>query len=185
MGSIRYPFCLRCKATCLIRADFPDPEFPVISTHWFFSTPASTVSVTAVLAYFSSFFSQSCIFFSWSSTMVYKKYIYNYLSCNHYNLCNQCPSPLMLWVRISLRWGVLYTTLCDKVCQWLAVGQWFSPGTPDSLTNKTYCNDITEILLKVVLNTITPNPNKIWTFWILAYNTHPGRQLFFWPNKQG
>jgi hypothetical protein len=26
--------------------------------------------------------------------------------------------------------GVLYTTLCDKVCQWLtAGGQWFSPGT--------------------------------------------------------
>ena len=25
--------------------------------------------------------------------------------------------------------GVLNTTLCEKVCQWLAVGQWFSPGT--------------------------------------------------------
>jgi hypothetical protein len=24
--------------------------------------------------------------------------------------------------------GVL-DTLCDKVCQWLATGQWFSPGT--------------------------------------------------------
>jgi hypothetical protein len=27
-------------------------------------------------------------------------------------------------------WGVLDTTLCDNVCQWLAAGQWFSPGTP-------------------------------------------------------
>jgi hypothetical protein len=27
-------------------------------------------------------------------------------------------------------WGVLYTTLCDKVCQWLTAGWWFSPGTP-------------------------------------------------------
>ena len=26
--------------------------------------------------------------------------------------------------------GVLDTTLCDKVCQWLAAGQWFSPSTP-------------------------------------------------------
>ena len=31
----------------------------------------------------------------------------------------------------------LATTLCDKVCQWLAEGRWFSPGTPVSSTNKT------------------------------------------------
>jgi hypothetical protein len=33
-------------------------------------------------------------------------------------------------------WGVLDTTLCDKVCQWLATGRWFSSGTPISSTNK-------------------------------------------------
>ena len=50
-------------------------------------------------------------------------------------------------------WGnVLDTTLCDKVCQCLAVGRWFSPV---SSTNKTDHHDIAEILLKVVLNTIT------------------------------
>ena len=43
-----------------------------------------------------------------------------------------------------------------KVCQWLAAGQWFSPGTPVSFTNKTDHQDINEILLKVVLNTIKP-----------------------------
>jgi hypothetical protein len=32
--------------------------------------------------------------------------------------------------------------------------EWFSPGTPISSTNKTYPLDITDILLKVVLNTI-------------------------------
>jgi hypothetical protein len=32
-------------------------------------------------------------------------------------------------------------------------GLWFSPGTPVSSTNKTNCHNITEILLKVVLNT--------------------------------
>jgi hypothetical protein len=59
----------------------------------------------------------------------------------------------MLWVRISI--GARCTTLCDKVCQWLATGRWFSPGTPVSSTNKTDCHDITtEILLKVALNTI-------------------------------
>ena len=53
---------------------------------------------------------------------------------------------------IRSRRGVLDTTLCDKVCQWLASGWWFSMGTPVSSTNKTDCHDITEILLKVTLN---------------------------------
>ena len=72
---------------------------------------------------------------SWSWS--YGSWIYNYL-------CHQCLSPLTLWVRISIR--VRCTTLCDKVCQWLATGRWLSPGSPVSSTNK--------ILLKVVLNTI-------------------------------
>jgi hypothetical protein len=65
-------------------------------------------------------------------------------------LCNQCLSPLK-WVWIPLRWGVLDTTLCNKVCQWLAAGWWFSVG---SSTNPADRHDITEILLKVALNTI-------------------------------
>ena len=52
------------------------------------------------------------------------------------------------------RRGVHDITLCDKVCQWLATGLWFSPGTPVSSTNKTDCHDLAEILLKVALNTI-------------------------------
>jgi hypothetical protein len=68
-------------------------------------------------------------------------------------LGNQCLSPLTIWVRIPLKRGVLDTTLCD-VCQWLATGRWFSGGTLVSSTNKTYRHDITEILFKVVFNTI-------------------------------
>ena len=49
-------------------------------------------------------------------------------------------------------WGVLDTTSCDKVCQWLAAGRWFSPHTMVSSTNKTDRHDITEILLKWALN---------------------------------
>jgi hypothetical protein len=67
--------------------------------------------------------------------------------------CNQCLLLLKLWVRIPLRRGVLDTTLCDKVYQWIATGRWFSPGTPVSSINKTDRHDITEILLKVALNT--------------------------------
>jgi hypothetical protein len=44
--------------------------------------------------------------------------------------------------------------LFDKVCQWLETGRRFSLGTPVSSTNKTDRRDITEILLKVALNTI-------------------------------
>jgi hypothetical protein len=62
-------------------------------------------------------------------------------------------------------WGVLYITLCDKVCQWLATGRWFSAGTPASSTKKTDCHDITEILLKVALNTI--NEAKL-TQWLIC-----------------
>ena len=59
---------------------------------------------------------------------------------------------VMLWVRISTR--ARCTTLCDKVCQWLATGWWFSPGPPVYSTNKNDRHDRTEILLKVALNTI-------------------------------
>ena len=53
------------------------------------------------------------------------------------------------------------TTLCDKVCQWLTTGQWFSPDTPVSSTNKSDRHDKTEILLKVALNTINQPPKKV------------------------
>jgi hypothetical protein len=46
-------------------------------------------------------------------------------------------------------------TRYNIVCQLLAAGLWFSPDTPVSSTNKSDRHDITEILLKVVLNTIT------------------------------
>ena len=87
-------------------------------------------------------------------------WIYNYL-------CNQCLSLLMLWVQIPLRRGVIDTTLCDKVLQWPTTGQWFSLGTPVSSTNKTGCHVITEILLKVALNTITLNLTLCFKYLIL------------------
>ena len=66
-----------------------------------------------------------------------------------------------LWVWIPLRRNVLDTTLCDDVCQWLATGRWFSPGTPVFSSNKNDCHDITELLLQVVLNTITLTPRTL------------------------
>jgi hypothetical protein len=52
--------------------------------------------------------------------------------------------------------SVLNTTLCDKICQWLSTGWWFSPV---SSTNEIDRHDIPEILLKVALNTM-PKPQQ-------------------------
>jgi hypothetical protein len=56
------------------------------------------------------------------------------------------------------RVGSFDTTLCDKVRQWLSTGLWISPSTLILSINKTDSHDITEILLKVALNTITLTP---------------------------
>jgi hypothetical protein len=64
-------------------------------------------------------------------------WIYNYM-------CNQCLSPCEF--KFRKWWGVIYNTLCEKVCQWLAAGWWCSPGTPVSSNNKTERHDITEAL---------------------------------------
>ena len=57
---------------------------------------------------------------------------------------------------------MLDTTLCDNVCQRLATGRWFSPCIPVSASiNKTNRHDITVVLLKVVLATITLNLTTI------------------------
>ena len=94
---------------------------------------------------------------SWSWS--YGSWINNYL-------CNQCLSPLKLRVRIPqmARYTVLYTTLCDWVCQWFATGLSFSPGTPISSTNKTdrhiFNWNIVESGIKLHNNNL--NPTKIY-----------------------
>ena len=94
----------------------------------------------------------ACFLFSFYNLQTYL-YILNCLLISAY------LSPLTLWVRIPLRRGVLNATLCDKVCQWLTAGCWFTQGTPVSSTNNKL------ILLKYRwkwrLNTITPL-NCLW-----------------------
>ena len=108
-------------------------------------------------------------------------------------LCNQCLSPLILWVRIPLRRGVLDTTLYDKVYQWLAASRWFSPGTPVSSNNKTDRHDIVGIVVENSVKYHNPNPNligqtliprneqwttvddvSIWVFLLRIYFYHGG-----------
>jgi hypothetical protein len=69
--------------------------------------------------------------------------------------------------------GVVDTTLCDKVCQWLATGtDSFTPGNPVSSTNKTDRNDIAELLLKVALNTITLTLLFFQFWWVIRFISH-------------
>ena len=81
----------------------------------------------------------------WMEVIIITKWIMNYL-------CNQCLSPLKLWVCIVLmarctRYNIMWSSLSV-----------ISLGTPVSSTNKTDCHDVTEILLKVALNIITLTP---------------------------
>ena len=61
--------------------------------------------------------------------------------------------------RFPLMMSCTDTTLCDKVCQWLAVGWWYSQRTPVSSANKT------EIFLKVTFNIIPLTLTKVIYNW--------------------
>ena len=57
------------------------------------------------------------------------------------NMINKINNTVLLRILPFLlfsyfRWS-LDTTLCDKVCQWLSTGRWFSPNTLVSSSNKT------------------------------------------------
>ena len=58
---------------------------------------------------------------------------------------------------IKCKLNYSHVKICDKVCQWLATGLWFSPDSLVSSTNKTDCHDITEILVTVALSIINLN----------------------------
>ena len=73
---------------------------------------------------------------------------------------------------IPIRRCVPHTTLCNKVCHWLTTDQWFSP------TKKADRHDITEILLKVALTTITQTPTMFnIVHWGLKLNRHHKHQI--------
>ena len=64
------------------------------------------------------------------------------------------------------------TATSDKVYQLLALGRWFSPGTPASSTTKTCRHDIAEILLKLALSTKIQIQTQIYlTFLKAIHNT--------------
>ena len=67
--------------------------------------------------------------------------------------------------------NVLDTALCDKVCQWLAAGGWFSPGNPVASTN-------TNLLLRYNWNIVEsgikhhkPNQTDSVVFFVFHFIT--------------
>jgi hypothetical protein len=101
----------------------------------------------------------------------YILYIQNKLMKTNEKISNlgECHTNLMLYrksftskVYNKVYDGIMFLThlffpiLCHPTRSQFFV--WFSLVTLVSSTNKTDCHDITEILLKVALNTITPNP---------------------------
>ena len=85
---------------------------------------------------------------SWSWS--YGSWIYIYL-------CNQCLSPLKLWVGIPLN------ARCFSIQHYVKK---FVSDFGRSVVFSRYSgflhHDITEILLEVILNTNNPNPQSIW-----------------------
>ena len=56
---------------------------------------------------------------------------------------------------------ISFSVTCDRTVR-------FSPGTPVSFTNKTVRHDITEILLKVALNTINQPTNHFLIYMLIS-----------------
>jgi hypothetical protein len=60
--------------------------------------------------------------------------------------------------------SVLITTNVVSAIKHYVTGRWFFPVIPDSSTKKETATDITEVLLKVVLNTIKHQNSHLDTF---------------------
>ena len=56
-----------------------------------------------------------------------------------------------------------------SVCQWLATGQWFSPGTPVSSTNKTDCHDY---IPTTYIFTYCVNQYHYESLWVVMWLVH-------------
>jgi hypothetical protein len=67
-------------------------------------------------------------------------------------------------------WGVLDTSLWDKVRQLLATGRRFSTGTSVTFTNKAYHHDIAEIQLPYDQDHNEPGCYRQWLFLIVTFN---------------
>ena len=111
---------------------------------------------------------QKVLWWSWS----YGSWIYNYAI--------RCQSPLSCELE-SWSWrGVFDTTLCDKVCQWLAASQWFSLNTPGFLHQQNwlpwYKWNIVESGVKHHNPNLEPEEFSKYVCFISSSNARPNSQ---------
>ena len=86
-------------------------------------------------------------------------------------------------VSLNLSYGGVCsnTTFCDKVCQRLPTGRWFSQGTLISSMNKSNRHDVIEILLKVALNIISQTLQIVTCcVWLTALSVTQKSSQSFW-----
>ena len=100
--------------------------------------------------------------------------LYHYIfTCGNTISDNPAAASLPTFTYMPLRLGVLDIALCNKVCQWLAAGSWFSSGTPVSSSNKSDIHDVTEILLTPItltLFSLTYRGNGIYCYICICGN---------------
>ena len=76
----------------------------------------------------------------WLLTQVIRKWLLTQVISSEIYVCNRgrrgCDRMVHV-VGFRMR-GALDTTVCDKVCQWLTAGRWFSLSTPVSSTPKNW-----------------------------------------------
>jgi hypothetical protein len=71
---------------------------------------------------------------------------------------------------VSITTNVVSSNSAQAIQDYVISCQWFSPGSLVSSINKTDHYKITEIMLKVALNTINPPPKKVkLCFWCYFY----------------
>ena len=73
------------------------------------------------------------------------------------------------------------TTICNQICQWLAIGRSFSRGNLVSSINTTDFHDITENIVEIV-NDQNPNPemHKPLTLTNMVYEKDTNPCLWYW-----
>jgi hypothetical protein len=122
----------------------PGENHWLVPSHWY-TLSYNVVSSTPPFWFWlqileNNSFSGVCILKSFVFCVMFCRSLHIFLSFS-FSCCIVCPLIYGFWLPLWLWWH--------------ATDQWFSPGTPVSSTNKTDCHNVTEILLKVVLNTIT------------------------------
>ena len=138
-----------CKSNYHTITTTTTPESPLIIGVFLLSFWTSTIVAISNIFFISSLnkwqiFSSLSELWGWSWSGSYSSWICNYM-------CNQCLNTIKVMSSSNLAHGEVYSIqhYVIQFCGFLLVG------TLVSSTNTTDRNDITEILLKVALNTMT------------------------------